>query len=157
MAMTPATSNERCDMVGFLQGARKRSRTGAPSRKGAGLRCVKDGGARRMATGISRRKRSVEFLSAQNESSVTICCRLSRIDVWRLLASVAVLDRKRSASKCVEALFRATVARKKAEGEVQLANGRTQNTSQRSDAESSSERGRAHARASPWIFARVSF
>jgi hypothetical protein len=63
---------------------------------------------------------------------------------------------KESASNCVEALFRATVAQKKAEGEVQLANGRTQNIRQRSDAESRSEKGHAHARTSPWILARVS-
>jgi hypothetical protein len=49
-----------------------------------------------MATGIRQRKKVVEFLSAQNESSVTNCCRLSRIDVWRLFASVAVSDGKKA-------------------------------------------------------------
>jgi hypothetical protein len=40
MAMTVVTSNERCVMVSLLQRARKRSRTVAPSRNGAGLRYV---------------------------------------------------------------------------------------------------------------------
>jgi hypothetical protein len=52
-----------------------------------------------------RGKRVVDELSDQNESGVTICCRLCRIDVWHMVAGVALLDEKRSASNFVEALL----------------------------------------------------
>jgi hypothetical protein len=53
---------------------------------------------------VRRGKRVVELLSAQNESSVTNRSRLSRIDVWSMLASVPLFDAKGSASNWVEAL-----------------------------------------------------